>query len=616
MRALASDPREPSLVYLGTAEGVLFRSADAGHTWTRLEPGFPLPGMSLDNISVDPGGRVIIGYWQVAGSGGGVAISDDGGQHFQVLVGIAGQSVRALSIAPSDSDTWVVGTLEGVFRTQDAGARWTQISPRGHADLRNVESVAIDPVAAGVIYAGTWHLPWKTSDGGGTWQAVNRGMIDDSDVFTITLDVRGSERVYATACSGMYTSQNAAQSWAKIQGIPSSSRRTLSFAQDRARPDALYAGTTEGVWATQGGHWRRVTRQELIVNSVLVLPGQTVLAGTEGDGVLRSDDLGATWSRSNAGFSAHFVTRLLFHPAGRLMAGLQGGRYHGGVLTSEGPGRGWHKWGTGLEGRTILALAPADDGALAGTEAGLFASEAVGQAWRPLHILIDGIERRPAVDAVASAGGAYLAATRQGLLRSADRGTHWERLSLGSSRRVTALAITEGGGALAATALGLFQSQDAGASWRGVVGAPAGITSLHVPADSARVVFAVTEHGLFKSEDSGSRFSILMNGLPLTDLTGFAVSADGRAAWVSDFRRARLFQSTDGGENWLDVSTTGLMPSRVWDVAVDPAAPDRVLVATAGGGLHARVRAPRGADRAGSGGVTPWVFTPQIEEEP
>ena len=47
VRSLAADPRDPRVVYLGTADGVLYRSEDTGASWRRLRPGFPERGMSL-----------------------------------------------------------------------------------------------------------------------------------------------------------------------------------------------------------------------------------------------------------------------------------------------------------------------------------------------------------------------------------------------------------------------------------------------------------------------------------------------------------------------------------------------------------------------------------------
>src|SRR5437867_3014765 len=96
VRSLIADPRDPRRVYLGTADGILYRSDDGGLRWHRLSPGFPRTGASLDEIVVDPRGVVLVGFWEVAGGGGGIARSEDGGRTFTLLPGIAGQSVRAL----------------------------------------------------------------------------------------------------------------------------------------------------------------------------------------------------------------------------------------------------------------------------------------------------------------------------------------------------------------------------------------------------------------------------------------------------------------------------------------------------------------------------------------
>ena len=188
VRSLAVDPRNPQRIYLGTAEGVLYRSEISGLEWQRLSPGFPLRGQSLDEIVVSPTGALLIGYWDVRGSGGGVAVSVDRGNSFKIATGLEGESVRALALAPSDPRRAVAGTLSGVFASKDGGLSWRRITPEGHEDLRQVESVAFDPRDPRIIYVGTWHLPWKTVDAGLNWSPSHDGMLDDSDVFTMTVD--------------------------------------------------------------------------------------------------------------------------------------------------------------------------------------------------------------------------------------------------------------------------------------------------------------------------------------------------------------------------------------------------------------------------------------------
>ena len=200
-------------------------------------------------------------------------------------------------------------------------------------------------------------------------------MIDDSDVMTMTIDRRDPSRVFATACSGIYRSSDAAAKWTRIRGIPSSSRRTRSFAQSLDSPDTLYAGTTEGIWTSEDGGttWRLLTRKDVIVNAVLALPGGMMLAGAEGAGVLRSADAGRTWTASNQGFSERFISRAVFDAdSGRILVGVWGDRRHGGVFSAPRPEGPWSRLGPGLEGREVLSLAVAGPYVVAGTDDGVY----------------------------------------------------------------------------------------------------------------------------------------------------------------------------------------------------------------------------------------------------
>jgi photosystem II stability/assembly factor-like uncharacterized protein len=593
-RALAADPRDPRVVYLGTANGNLYRSDDAGRRWKRQEPGFPLRGMSLDDIVVSPEGTLFVGYWSVSGPGGGVARSDDGGRTFTVLPDISGQSVRALALAPSDPAIVLAGTLTGIFRSGDGGRSWSRISPIDDPEIKNLDSVAVDPQDPQTIFAGTWHLPWKTTDGGRSWKRVHAGMIDDSDVMTLTLDRRSPQTVYATACSGIYRSTNGAARWFKVPGIPASSRRTRAFTQDREAADTFYAGTTEGLWASKDGTttWRLVTSKDLVVNAVVSLPGGAVLLGTDGAGVLRREGHAEGWQRSNDGFSERFVSRIAFDvPRGRLFATVLGDRSYGGVLAAPSAAGPWEKLAPGLEGREALALDVLPGGAvLAGTDNGIFTTSGDGAPWRRLLTLIGGIEAQPrATDVAALSDSTFLAATAKGLLRSVNGGKTWQVQSLGLGGSVSAVARAKGqpGVALAATPFGIFRTGDLGAAWT-LVSEPLGRSSVHaihfLPGNDD-VVFATTSQGLYRSTDQGRTWTPRGGGLPLLDITGLGLHPDGRTAFASAFNQGGVWRSEDAGQTWSAVATSGLLSERIWTLAVDPRGP-AILAAAATGGLQ------------------------------
>jgi photosystem II stability/assembly factor-like uncharacterized protein len=587
------DPLDPQRIYLGTAEGVLYRSDVGGLIWQRLRPGFPYRGQSLDQIVVSPAGSLLVGFWDVRGHGGGVAVSTDRGQTFTFAAGLEGESVRALALAPSDPRQAVAGTQSGVFASRDGGRSWRRISPEGHPELRNTESVAIDPRDPRIVYVGTWHLPWKTSDGGSTWTPLHGGMIDDSDVFTLTLDRRDPQRVFATACSGVYRSTDAALHWKRLHGIPESSRRTRAFAQDHSRPDSFYAGTTEGLWVSDDDaqSWRAATARTVVVNALVSLPDGTLLVGAEGAGVLRSRDRGRTWTASNNGFSERFVSRIVFDSFGRrVLVGVWGDRQHGGVMaapTVRGP---WARLGTGLEGREILSLAAAKTFVLAGTDEGLFSLGQAETVWRRLPLLPAGPETDPRVaDVAALRDGVLLAATPRGLFRSGDAGRSWERTlnEVEGSRSALAESPDDPGSILLATRVGFWMSRDAGTTWRPIVGPKnAEVNSVAILRGEPHLILAAANDGLYRSTDLGRSWVRDGWGLPHSDITGLAVHPDGRTAYVSDFMWGGVYRTGDRGQTWTRLPDRGLVSDRAWTVGLDPASPDQLLAASLAGGLH------------------------------
>src|SRR5258706_1529144 len=153
-------------------------------------------------------------------------------------------------------------------------------------------------------------------------------MIDDSDVMSILVDRSDPNRIYASACSGIYRSESGGESWVKVQGIPFSARRPPVIVEDPARAAVIYAGTTEGLWKSEdaGTTWRRITPANWVINA-LELPGDhpgRVVLGTEQLGVVVSDDHGAHFREANDGFNHRQVFAVAFDPdrRGRILVGL------------------------------------------------------------------------------------------------------------------------------------------------------------------------------------------------------------------------------------------------------------------------------------------------------
>jgi photosystem II stability/assembly factor-like uncharacterized protein len=574
VRSLGYDPHNPDRIFLGTGTGTIFLSSDDGHSWSRFAH---LGGDDyvLDHIIIDPQNpkHIYVSAWSVENQlSGDIFRSHDGGKNWEALPAMHGKSVRALAIAASDSKILVAGALDGVFRSSDGGNNWQRISPANHAEIKNIESVAIDPRNPNAVYAGTWHLAWKTDDGGATWHHIHKGMIDDSDVFSIIVDSTNPSVVFASACSGIYKSESAGELFHKLQGIPFSARRTRVLKQDPVNSATVYAGTTEGLWKTtdSGKTWKRVSHPEVVVNDVLVDPRNSnrVLLATDRSGVLASDDGAQTFLASNHGYTHRYVSSILAdkNDPNTLLVGVVNDREWGGVFVTRDSGQSWRQKSTGLGGRDVFVLKQAANGALiAGTNRGLFLLDRNGPEWRAINTIINektssagkkaakksSIIMRSVLDArvndLALTPKRWLAATSAGLFTSSDQGKIWRGGPVLGKNDLIAVDMN-GELIVAATRTSVLYSSNGGNSWQQ---APLSsyITSIHglTITPEAEILIASRE-GAFRSNDSGASWEHIVNGLPDKNVSSIVYDQSGRRLLATS--TGVVFESRDGGRSW------------------------------------------------------------------
>jgi photosystem II stability/assembly factor-like uncharacterized protein len=557
-RALAAVPGQPGHLYLGATNSWIYESLDEGASWHRLSKLDSSDDLILDHIVVDSANpaTVYAAAWRADRPDGGLWVSHDGGRSWSAAAGLRGQSIRAFAQAPSAPRTLFAGTLDGIFRSTDAGATWKLISPPGSREIHEVESLAVDPTDPNIVYAGTWHLPWKTTDGGANWHNIKKGLIDDSDVFSIIVDPEKPRTVFLSACSGIYKSESAGELFRKIQGIPSTARRTRVLMQDPENRDVVYAGTTEGLYKTVDGgrSFQRMTGPDVIVNDVFVDPRDSnhVLLATDRGGVLSSRDAAAGFVPANAGFSGRKVEALLVdlgNPA-RLFAGVVNDKSYGGVFVSTNGGAGWERIGDGqgggLDGRDVFALAQAADGTLlAGTNHGIFAldagtAESPTATWQPRNTIANTIvkaatethygkrinvekqvqapviELESRVNALDASGDAWLAATAGGLLTSRDQGASWQGGPVMGSGGY--LSVTSHGAAMAAARPdGVVLSTDDGLTWA-PMRIPTMLTRIHrVAFSSDGTLWLGAREGVYFTRDLGKSW-LWIERLPFRDV--------------------------------------------------------------------------------------------------
>jgi photosystem II stability/assembly factor-like uncharacterized protein len=587
------DTNASGTLYLGTADGHVFASNDGASSWQlRGRVGNRLDAVVTRLVvdGQDPNHLLAAVWYREAAENGGIFGSEDGGRTWRSS-GLQGEAVRALEAAPSNPAELLAGTRTGVFRSRDRGVTWQRISPAGDPELRNVDSIAIDPRDPDVIYAGTYHLPWRTKNGGRGWEPVIAGLIDDSDIMSLRLDATNPDRLYMSACSGIYRSENQGGEWTKLQGIPYAARRTQTIVQDSRNPKIFYAGTTEGAWVTRdaGETWRRITPKDWVVNAVRVLPSPSgssgrVVMGTE-SGIQVSDDNGETFAASNVGFT-HVVVKQLaagFNGDDDLLLLVQRNGWE--LLESTDRGGSWASILLG-KAKSIHSALNADQiqelygspwgWLLRMADGSLWVQERATKVWHPWKLRFSplspssrakastakptapqAISLAPTGKALAFASDFALVSSPSGLLRCAESGICTRLKVFAGPGPASAVWISTDGSQIAAIQDGKFAfSDDAGqtASWSDLpVAPPHALWISTAPSGNPTLVLG-TAAGLFLSDDKGAHWLPSTNGLPPGRMEAWLSRA---RFWLVTERSGGVYLSANRGASWSRIDQDG-----------------------------------------------------------
>jgi photosystem II stability/assembly factor-like uncharacterized protein len=278
----AGIPDDPAVYYFGGAAGGVWKTDDAGVTWS---PIFDHAGSaSVGALAVAPSNPKVIwvGTGQIqarydVASGDGVYRSDDGGASWR-NVGLAeARAIGRIWVDPRDPNVAVVAALghmygsnreRGIFRTEDGGKTWSHalfVDERtGAADL------AADPENASVLYASLWqgrNYPWlsyfvpmvgpgsaiyKSADAGRTWKKLGGTGWPSADLGRIGLAAGQRGRVYALvdaasaerrgpSAEGLYRSDDGGATWARVNETPGLASSYMNrVTVDPANPDVVY----------------------------------------------------------------------------------------------------------------------------------------------------------------------------------------------------------------------------------------------------------------------------------------------------------------------------------------------------------------------------------------
>jgi photosystem II stability/assembly factor-like uncharacterized protein len=287
----AGVPGQPETFYFGAADGGVFKTTDAGRTWSPLfehERVSSIGALALapsDPQVIYVGTGQVTSRWDIA-AGEGVYRSGDGGRTWEARGLAASRHIGRLWVDPRNADVVLAAAQghffgpnpeRGVFRSTDGGKSWEKVlfvnDDTGAVDL------AADPSAPDTIFAATWQVryyPWlsyftpdigpgsgiyKSTDGGKTWTHLTGHGLPAGLMGRIGLAVapgsRGA-RIYATvdagAESGLYRSDDSGGAWIRVNAQTSfTSAYFASVTVDPKNQDTLYAMGQSIKRSTDGG---------------------------------------------------------------------------------------------------------------------------------------------------------------------------------------------------------------------------------------------------------------------------------------------------------------------------------------------------------------------------
>ena len=497
----------------------------------------------------------------------------------------------------------------------DLGSGWQALDD-GLLPHVTVTALAVDPQDPLRVYVGTTGPDglWLSADGGGSGRFAG-GAMAGRVPFALVIDPARPEQVYAATDAGLYRSADAGRTWQPESGLPAMAYYALVRESDGT---LLAGGAGAAVYrcpAADQAAWQRLASlpDGGTVLSLAASPGgATLLAGTDGAGLFRSDDGGRTWQQAPE-IEPTYVAALVFGPDGQAFARTRLGLFASAdgeassadwrqtagdvpgridAVTIAGPAGDvflgtsegalyrrdpasdrWQPWGKGI-GRpglfSSLQIAPAQPTRwYAGTGNGLYISDDSGLNWR---VAAPGPGRVSAA-VVAIAADALYMGNADGVYRSTDGGLHWEPRSDGlPDDTVLALGLSPAEPELLYAGLagqGVYRSEDGGQHWTATGWTRHGAPGLVVdPADPRHLYIRVTYERVYESNDGGATWTARWDGLglstqvislamdPLQPETLYAGSTEG------------FFRSTDGGKTWQSAGPE-LAGQTVFSIAVD-----------------------------------------------
>jgi photosystem II stability/assembly factor-like uncharacterized protein len=528
--SISIDLHHPDRLYI--VRGHICQSDDEGDTWSVGSNQWPDGRqMSEAQVFVSPLNAQLLFLGSAIHADGtmdalGLSRSTDDGATWNIVSDLEGISIRTLAFHPSDAQKMALGTSTGrVYESSDGGAHWNEMTK---PDIADIGLIVYNPFAA---TDEVWLSGFADTSATGIVKSVDAALSGWKSV--APANVTNAKSIHFTSAtsiylalpwSGGYRSSDDGKTWLSF----GPSTGGYDFAFDPSDPDVVYMGDTQfGIWKTTdaGSTWEVKNHglSGLIASSIEADPADLthVYATVNGwDGIFRSIDSAAHWEFVPVSGSTN-LRQIRVDPSNSQHIYLAG---DSGFYTSLDAGETWTQSDVFLNYDGMPISFQIDP-------------------FQPGHFLIGFWSIH-----VPNSGSLY---------QSTDFGLTWDSVavapSLGDIRGIAFDPIHEGRLYLTTSATGIYRSLDHGENWTRIASDVGGMDSTYsiaIATHPSSMVIVAGSDGDYRSTDGGDTWVktgcsvngwVIGGGAQLLFIDG-----DSTRLFVATFYR--LYHSVDGAD--------------------------------------------------------------------
>jgi hypothetical protein len=339
------DPSNTNIIWVGSPGGGLWNSTNGGTSWTTNTDNLAVIGCT--DLAIHPTNNQIM--YLATGDGDasdtysvGVLKSTNGGASWNTTglnwLVTNGRVISRLLINPVNPNTIFAATSNGVYRSLNAGANWSQIATA----VANIKDIEYKPGDTTTIYAASTTRFYRSTNGGTTFTNITSGLPANTTVSRLAIAVTPANAAYVYVLAALSSDDG-------FQGLYRSTDNGTTFTTRSTSPNVLGWSSTGSDSGGQGWYDLAIAASPSNAD-LIVVGGVNIWKSTTGG---TSWTINGHWTGSGAPYVHADIHALEFIPgsATTYFAGCDGG-----LFRTTTAGTGWTDLSNGLQIAQIYRL--------------------------------------------------------------------------------------------------------------------------------------------------------------------------------------------------------------------------------------------------------------------